>query len=124
MKNSVLTLLFFCLFTTGYTPKNLSLHSFGQVTQEQKDLIHEKVEFLPNQAQLAIALLKNGELNFYGVKREKGKILGIDNHSSIFEIGSITKVFTGTLLAHEVQAGQIKQSLILKPNSFAMSILQ
>jgi CubicO group peptidase (beta-lactamase class C family) len=48
---------------------------------------------------IAIGILKNGQTTFYGygeTKKENGQLP--DEHT-IFEIGSITKTFTGTLLA-------------------------
>ena len=48
---------------------------------------------------MAIAIIAGGEPRFYGVKVEDDSTLVFDNHQFVFEIGSITKVFTATLLA-------------------------
>lgn len=77
------------------------------LTKEQSDLIFEKVKMFPNQTQIAIAIVSDGEAKYFGVKRENDSILTIENHKKVFEIGSITKVFTATLLANFVVNGKI-----------------
>ena len=57
---------------------------------------------LPNHAEVSAAIIKNGTVTFLGFKKEKKKWLAVDNREAVFEIGSITKVFTSTLLAHAV----------------------
>ena len=69
------------------------------LTEKQVQSITDCLDILPNQAQLSIALIENGNVNFIGFKKENDSILSIDNSGSVFEIGSITKVFTATLLA-------------------------
>ena len=70
------------------------------LTEAQYELILDKVKALPNQAELAIAIIENGKVNFVGVKREQDSTVFSQNQDRVFEIGSITKVFTGTLLAN------------------------
>lgn len=86
------------------------------LTDEQRDLIYEKAAILPNQSQISIAIIKNGVVQFYGVKREQDSTLTIQNHQAIFEIGSITKVFTCTLLADFV----VNQKIELDDNIDAL----
>ena len=69
------------------------------MNEEQAKLISKKVIPYPDQTQLSIALIKNGEVNFLGIKKEKNAIVNLQNHTSVFEIGSISKVFTSTILA-------------------------
>ena len=69
------------------------------ITKRQSETIFNKVNIFPNHTQLAFAFIKNGNVSFYGVKRENDTISSINNRKNIFEIGSITKVFTSTLLA-------------------------
>ena len=69
------------------------------ITQEQSDLIFNNTKTFPNNTQLSIALIKNGEVDFVGVKRTDDTIRRIENFREVFEIGSITKVFTATLLS-------------------------
>jgi len=71
------------------------------------ELIYTNVKTLPNNAQLSIAVINNGEVNYYGVIRDDLAIKSIENHDKIFEIGSITKVFTSTVLASLVEDEKI-----------------
>ncbi|MDH7448462.1 serine hydrolase domain-containing protein [Aquimarina sp. 2201CG14-23] len=103
---NVLLLFFSCgkelkIATDNQDSKN------GQITQKQSELIFEKIKFFPNKTQISIAIIENKRVNFYGVKREKDKIISIENHDRVFEIGSISKVFTSTLLASLVLDNKI-----------------
>lgn len=104
--------LFFILISIFYTYTSAQVSEITAsrmgLTLKQEALIQEKAKLLPNKAQLSIALIKKGELSFYGIKRENDTSLRIHNYTDIFEIGSITKVFTGALLANLVQKNKIK----------------
>ncbi|MEX0299746.1 MAG: serine hydrolase domain-containing protein [Kordiimonas sp.] len=71
--------------------------------------IHKSASrFKPN-TEIAIAKLSNEQISFYGVKTETNKeVSEIKNQTSIFEIGSITKVFTSALLAQLATEGAVK----------------
>jgi len=77
---------------------------FGKVliTEEQGKLIFDKIKLFPNKTQISFGFIKNGNKYFYGVKRERNEIISVDNKDKVFEIGSISKVFTSTLLADYV----------------------
>jgi CubicO group peptidase (beta-lactamase class C family) len=80
----------------------------SELDKEQLELIYSNVKSFPNNTQLSIALIKNQEVSYVGVKRVNDTIRLIDNHQDAFEIGSITKVFTSTLLANFVTDQQVK----------------
>ncbi|WP_339900746.1 serine hydrolase domain-containing protein [uncultured Cyclobacterium sp.] len=71
----------------------------GKITEGQSRLIHTEAKGFFNQTQLSIAIIKNGKPEFYGVKLENDTLFSVENHDKVFEIGSISKVFTATLLA-------------------------
>jgi CubicO group peptidase (beta-lactamase class C family) len=77
-------------------------------TADQIEVISEKINEFPINTQLSIGFIKNGEVNYLGVKRVNDTIQKVDNSKSLFEIGSITKVFTSTLLANLVLEKQVK----------------
>lgn len=79
----------------------------NEISATQASMIIEKAKDLPDQAQMAIAIIENGKAQFYGVKVEKDSALLFDNHQLGFEIGSITKVFTSTLLAELVMEEKV-----------------
>src|SRR5690606_18283089 len=61
----------------------------------------------PNNTQVSLALIDNGEVKFLGIKRLNDTIQQVENQNKVFEIGSISKVFTATLLATFVVNGKL-----------------
>ena len=70
-----------------------------QVTNEQSELIFEKMKSFPNNTELSISIIHKGEIKHIGIKRINDTIKINQNHQSVFEIGSISKVFTASLLS-------------------------
>ena len=77
------------------------------ITEVQSQNIFAETKDFPNNTQLSLAIIKDGTTKFYGVKRENDTIFTINNHDGVFEIGSISKVFTATLLADMVVNNQL-----------------
>ena len=77
-------------------------------SHEQDELLREAISPMPENTQIAIALIKDGEVGFIGVKRIDTTSFYQLNSKLVFEIGSISKVFTASLLADFVDQGQIK----------------
>lgn len=73
----------------------------------QADTIKKYFDPIPNQVQMAIAIIKGDSVNFVGIKRSENVLRFINNKDSVFEIGSVTKVFTAALLAHFVIEGRL-----------------
>lgn len=86
---------------------NLSIKN-GLLTKAQSEIIFENTKVFPNNTQLSIAIISNGKVSFYGIKKGRDTISTLNNQKSVFEIGSITKVFTTTLLANFVIDRKIK----------------
>jgi len=86
----------------GFKDKKLN------ITSEQADLIYEKTKQFPNNTQISIAIVENHKTKYFGVQRISDTLVKVENHQDIFEIGSISKVFTSTLLAHFVMADKLK----------------
>jgi CubicO group peptidase (beta-lactamase class C family) len=82
----------------------------GLITKEQSEFIFENTKIFPNHTQVSIAIIKDGKARYYGINKESDTILTINNHKSVFEIGSISKIFTSTLLANFVINGKIKRT--------------
>lgn len=88
---------FFILFGT-------SLFSQLEHSTELKNYFSK----LPDKVQLAIAVIEDGVPTYYGFIKEGDQIRVSENKDALFEIGSITKVFTSTLLANLIINGKIK----------------
>lgn len=83
------------------------INTLNSYPKEISELIFSKTKDFPNNTQLSIAILQNGKVIYYGVIKTNDTIKAIENQKSIFEIGSITKVFTSTVLASLVRAKKI-----------------
>ncbi|TYB75922.1 serine hydrolase [Bizionia myxarmorum] len=80
----------------------------GLITKEQSELVFENVKTFPNHTLISIAIIKDGKATYYGINKEDNTVFTINNNKSVFEIGSISKVFSSTLLADFVIDGEIK----------------
>ena len=69
------------------------------ISEKQKKLIFDASKHLPNQGQMSFALIRNGQVSYYGLKRVNDSISSFENSKNVFEIGSISKVFTSNILA-------------------------
>lgn len=84
-----------------------NLETQSQITEGQISHISSVLGYFPNQTQLSIAVVNDSATAYYGAIREKDTLKTINNSRIVFEIGSMTKVFTSALLADLVQQGKI-----------------
>lgn len=99
------------LFIKPYEePKQIKnpVNALSNYPKEIAEIIFEKTKNIPNNAQFSIALIQGGKASYYGVIKTNDTIMSIENQNKIFEIGSITKVFTSTVLALLVEDKKIK----------------
>lgn len=78
------------------------------VDERQSKLLSNRIKSFPNSTELSVGLIKNGEVHFVGLTRKHDSIQFTENHKSAFEIGSLTKVFTATLLASLITEEKLK----------------
>lgn len=104
-KRTIILITIFGIFLIGFffkTPtesiNNLDNHD-GLLTLKQKDLIFNQINRFPDKTQMAISIIRGDSCIFYGALKQNDTVFEIDNKLSLFEIGSITKVFTTTILA-------------------------
>lgn len=96
----IICFIFSC--SQGQVKKAVNALDAQQLTQEQRDLIYQYSQDFPNKTQLSFAFIDGDKRSFYGVTRKRDSLFYKDNHQNIFEIGSVSKVFTATLLAKMV----------------------
>ncbi|PKD44048.1 penicillin-binding protein [Rhodohalobacter barkolensis] len=75
---------------------------------EQTDSIASVLSKFPDGTQFSIAVVQDTSASFYGAQRDSDQLVNVDNSEQVFEIGSISKVFTSTLLAHAIMDGLVE----------------
>jgi CubicO group peptidase (beta-lactamase class C family) len=88
--------------------ENTTVNSLSSYPKEVAELLFSATKNLPNNAQLSVAVIQNGETKYYGIIKFNDTIKPAENQKRYFEIGSITKVFTSTILADLVESKKIK----------------
>jgi len=78
------------------------------INKEQSELIYTLTNSFPNNTQLSIGIIRNGVVEFIGIERKEDSISLLENYQNVFEIGSITKIFTATLLSNFVIDGTLQ----------------
>lgn len=99
----------------GVYEKNVSrqyINSLSEISQELSKTIFNQVKDFPNKTQLSLAFIEDETVSFYGIEIENDTVKVVNNKDNIFEIGSITKVFTSTILADLV----VKKKINLDDN--------
>lgn len=97
MKIQKLSLPIFLVFCT---------FSFAQISQEVRDNIKQRVDSTKHVG-IVVGFLKDGEETYFSYGKTTLED-GVDvNENSVFEIGSISKVFTTILLADQVLKGDM-----------------
>lgn len=79
-------------------------------TESQTDSLKKYLNRFPVNSQLSIAMVENDKVVCAGIVTGKDSFQIVDNKDSIFEIGSLTKVFTSILLSGFVNNGLVKTS--------------
>jgi len=92
---------------TPVSPAINDLPPKGSFQTDFLDSIHNRVKTFPEGTELSIAIIKSGSTEYYGILRQNDTLRYLLNDQSVFEIGSISKVFTSTLLAGYVINNEI-----------------
>jgi CubicO group peptidase (beta-lactamase class C family) len=84
------------------------------LAQTPAELVQKYGKDFPKYTELAIAVVEGEDISFYGFIKKDSIFEVKENATAIFEIGSITKVFTSTLLAHQVVNKKMKLDQLVK----------
>lgn len=76
--------------------------------------VFEFARHCPNNTQISICFIEGDSEKYVGVERRNDSLIYIENGDSVFEIGSITKTFTGTMLAKLVYDGRVSANEPIK----------
>jgi CubicO group peptidase (beta-lactamase class C family) len=82
-------------------------HEDLSLTGAQIESVTSVLKMFPDNTEASIAIIKGSEVLFCGFRREDGILIDTQNQGSAFEIGSISKVFTSTLLAGFITEGRV-----------------
>lgn len=72
-----------------------------------EDEVKKTLNKFPVKTQFSIALVDNENVTYLGFIKQKEGITSVQNQNDVFEIGSITKTFTATVLAQLVMDGKL-----------------
>ena len=88
-----------------------TISTFGQtVKKDTYNKVKQLTKDFPNGTELSIGIIENSQRILYGLKKENDSLIITDNQNKLFEIGSITKVFTAILIANLSNKGVISLS--------------
>ena len=109
MRTTLVLLIFLLAFGCGkgQSPAT-NFESGGGIDASRKELVFEHLKGFPDGTEVAFAFIEGGDVRYYGVARDGDSVRLSDNREKVFEIGSISKVFTSTLLANFVLEGKVK----------------
>ena len=74
---------------------------------EGRAVLYRFMQQQPDGAEAALALIQGDSTVYYGVRRTNDTLHSVENADSRFGIGSVSKVFTATLLAELVEDGAV-----------------
>lgn len=93
-------IIFLFIYISCFSQPELSIETSNELKNFFKDV--------PNKTQLSVAIIQNGIPEYFGIIKENDSLLFVENKEKLFEIGSVTKVFTATILARLISDGKIK----------------
>ncbi len=79
-----------------------------EISDIQSNILREHTTQFPDNTQLSIALIEESHANFFGIIVKDDGLAYVDNKDSVFEIGSLTKLFTSAMLASLLKDGKVQ----------------
>ena len=79
----------------------------NSLDSSQAQAVFDRAKHFPNGTQISICFMTGDSEKYIGFERRNDSLVYINNSNSVFEIGSITKTFTGTMLAKLVRDGKV-----------------
>jgi CubicO group peptidase (beta-lactamase class C family) len=70
-------------------------------------VVYRHVRVFPNGTELAVAFITGDSAKYVGVRRQNDSLIYVENRDKAFEIGSVTKTITATILAKLVYEGKV-----------------
>ena len=102
-KTLFLLLLFAATSCSVFTYRQLAklpiTSSPNSLDTSQVHAVFDRAQYFPNGTQLSICIITGDSEKYVGIDRRNDSLIYVENRDSVFEIGSITKTLTGTMLA-------------------------
>jgi CubicO group peptidase (beta-lactamase class C family) len=102
MKRKILFIVCSLIIFNGIVTCLLSQNSSSiknYLTKSQIDIITQYVSDFPLNTQLSMAFINDNKVSYVGFIKKQDSLVYSNNKDSVFEIGSITKLFTSALLS-------------------------
>jgi len=80
----------------------------GPLDSSQAAAVLRSARWCPEGTEIAIGLVGGDSTRYAGILRRNDSLVYIDNSDSVFEVGSITKTFTGTMFAKLMRDGIVR----------------
>ena len=74
------------------------------------ELLTNQLSSYPENTQLSMAIVSGDSIEFIGILLSGDEIKRVDNKDAIFEIGSISKVFTSVIFSNMIEEGLLSTS--------------
>jgi CubicO group peptidase (beta-lactamase class C family) len=111
------------IFRTKELVKLPKVPNRNPLDSSQAEIVYKYAQHFPNGTQLSICILTEGIEKYAGIERRNDSLVYIDNSDSVFEIGSITKSFTGIMLAKLFYDRKVNPNELIK-NILPISLKQ
>lgn len=98
--------------TANSAAANRTVNGLKDFPAKISEAVFSKTKDFPENTQVSIAFIENGKTQFFGIIKKNDTVKSIRNQDEVFEIGSLTKVFTATVLASLA----VQKKLNLKDN--------
>lgn len=105
--NNLINGLFIQPYEEPEKTAHTAVNALKAYPKEIAEVLFSKTEDFPNHTQVAVAIIQNDRPHYYGMIKMNDTVKPIQNQNKVFEIGSVTKVFTSTVLASLVEDGAI-----------------
>ena len=89
-------------------------NNYNSLDSSQAENVYRYARHFPNGTQLSICIIKGDSEKYVGIERRNDSLAYIENSDRVFEIGSITKTFTGIILAKLVYEGKVNPNEPIK----------
>lgn len=111
IKNFSFAILCFTIFSRCIFASDIELDQ--TLDYSSSELLSQTIGLYPEGTQFAIAIVEGGNTEYLGLKKNSDSIIEVNNQDFLFEIGSITKVFTSLLLAEGIHSGRYDEQTTL-----------